>query len=70
MKKLLKLSNLHLSISTIIVASISIVYGFKPEFLFNITVQTIDEFNILKAIMGLYLAFSSIWIIGIYFKKY
>jgi hypothetical protein len=33
---------------------------------FDVTINSIDEANIFKAIMGLYLAFSLLWIIGIF----
>jgi hypothetical protein len=58
--------NLHLFISTLIVASIAIVYGFQPNMVFDVTINSIDEANIFKAIMGLYLAFSLLWIFGIF----
>lgn len=58
--------NLHLIISTLIVAPIAIVYGFQPNMLFEVTINSIDEANIFKALMGMYLAFSMLWIIGIF----
>lgn len=58
--------NLHLIISTLIVASIAIVYGFQPNMVFDVSINSIDEANIFKAIMGLYLAFSLLWILGIF----
>lgn len=58
--------NLHLIISTLIVASIAIVYGFQPNMVFDVSINSIDEANIFKAIMGLYLAFSMLWILGIF----
>jgi Domain of unknown function (DUF4345) len=58
--------NLHLIISTLIVASIAIVYGFEPNMVFDVSINSIDEANIYKAIMGLYLAFSMLWIIGVF----
>jgi hypothetical protein len=58
--------NLHLIISTLIVVSIAIVYGFQPNMVFDVTINSIDEANIFKAIMGLYLAFSLLWIMGIF----
>ncbi len=56
---------LHLLISTAIVISAAFVYGFNPNLVLNVNTNTIDEANILKAIMGLYLAFASLWILGI-----
>lgn len=58
--------NFHLIISTLIVASIAIVYGFQPNMVFDVSINSIDEANIFKAIMGLYLAFSLLWILGIF----
>ena len=58
--------NFHLIISTLIVASIAIVYGFQPNMVFDVSINSIDEANIFKAIMGLYLAFSMLWILGIF----
>jgi hypothetical protein len=59
------MKNLHLIISTILVIPIGTLYGFKPDLLFDVTLNSVDESNIFKAIMGLYLAFASLWIIGI-----
>lgn len=58
--------NLHLIISILIVSSIAIVYGFQPNMVFDVSVNSIDEANIFKAIMGLYSAFSMLWILGIF----
>lgn len=58
--------NLHLIISTFVVASIAIVYGFQPNMVFDVSINSIDEANIFKAIMGLYLAFSMLWLLGIF----
>ncbi|WP_310558227.1 DUF4345 domain-containing protein [Flavobacterium sp.] len=60
------LKNFHLSISVIIVIPIAIVYGFWTNLVFNVNIDTVDEHNILKAIMGLYLGFATLWIIGIF----
>ncbi|WP_298116101.1 DUF4345 domain-containing protein [Flavobacterium sp.] len=69
MNKFLKPSNLHLTISILIVTTVAFVYGFKPNLWFDVKLITIDEFNIYKAIMGLYIAFSSLWFIGITTEK-
>lgn len=69
MNKYIKPSNLHLSISIFIVANIALIYGFKPDLWFDVKVLTIDEFNIYKAIMGVYIAFSSLWFVGITKEK-
>ena len=59
------MKNLHLIISILIVIPVGCIYGFQPNLLFDVNVNTIDEANIFKAIMGLYLAISSLWIVGI-----
>lgn len=58
--------NLHLVLSTIIVVMVAFVYGFQPNLLFVVAIKSVDEANIFKAIMGLYLGFSILWIIGIF----
>jgi len=56
--------------SVTIVVPVSFLYGFHPDFLFDIQLQTIDEHNFFKSIMGLYLGFSFLWILGIYKYQY
>lgn len=70
MKKILLKKNLPLSISIPIVLSAALTYGFFPQIFIHVDTNTMDEANILKAIMGLYLAFASLWIIGVYNEKY
>ena len=62
--------NLHLIISIFIVIPVALVYGFQPDLLFDVTIKSIDEANIFKAIMGLYLTFSILWILGIFNPNY
>ena len=57
--------NIHLLISSLIVIPTGILYGFKSDLQFELYPKTIDEFNFYKAIMGLYLGFSMLWIYGI-----
>ena len=59
------MKNLHLIISIIIVIPVAIFYGSKPDYLFEVSLNSTDELNIFKAIMGLYLGFATIWIYGI-----
>ncbi len=66
----MKSKNIHLIISTAIVVSAAFVYGFKPNLFLVVDTNTIDEANILKAIMGLYLAFASLWILGIFNQNF
>ena len=61
---------IHLIISVLIVVPVSIFYGFDPDSQFDIHLNTIDEHNFFKAIMGLYLGFSTLWILGIFKPTY
>ncbi len=64
------INKIHLIISIIIVIPVSLLYGFNPSSEFNIHLDTIDEQNAFKAIMGLYLGFSTLWILGIFKANY
>lgn len=66
----MKLINLHLIISSIVVLPGAIIYGFQSNLLFNAPINTIDHATIFKAIMGLYLGFASLWILGIFKENY
>lgn len=72
--KIQTLKKLHLGFSAIIVISVSFVYGGNPSsflpFVFGFEVEAIDLKNILRAIMGLYIAFGSYWIYGLLKPKY
>jgi len=73
MRRLTKLEfiqKIHLIISIVIVVPISIFYGFEPQSQFNISLDTIDEQNFFKAIMGLYLGFSILWVLGVLKFRY
>jgi hypothetical protein len=61
---------IHLIISVFIVGAVAFVYGFEPQSQFEIHLKTIDEHNFFKAIMGLYLGFSILWILGILKNSY
>jgi hypothetical protein len=64
--------NLHLLVSLLIVVPTAIIYG-SPSILTKqlyIQVNTIDLSNMLKAIMGLYLGISMVWILGIWKAEY
>jgi len=67
------INKIHLIISVFIVIPVAILYGFYPDFQFELFPNTIDEHNFYKAIMGLYLSCSILWILGIikanYFKS-
>lgn len=64
------LKKLHLIISAAIVVPVGLVYGGKPDLLFEVSLQSTDEFSIFKAIMGLYLGFSFFWLLGIFQKQF
>lgn len=64
------ITKIHLIISVIIVAPVAVLYGFFPDLEFDLFPKTIDEHNFYKAIMGLYLGFSVIWILGVFTKSY
>ena len=49
---------------------VAFIYGFNPSSEFDIHINTVDEHNFFKAIMGLYLAFSTLWILGVFKSKY
>jgi hypothetical protein len=60
----------HLIISVCIVVPVAFVYGYKPELSFDMFLETVDEQNFYKAIMGLYLGFSALWILGVFKSSY
>jgi len=62
--------NAPLIIAIIIVVPVAFIYGFQPNLCFDVALQSTDENNIFKAIMGLYLAFASLWLLGIINSKY
>jgi hypothetical protein len=64
------IDKIHLIISIIVVVPVAILYGFQPGLKFNIYLDTIDEQNVFKALMGLYLGFSSLWILGVLKANY
>ena len=64
------INKIHLIISVLIVVPVSFVYGFNPDLQFDIHLNTIDEHNFFKAIMGLYLGFSIVWLLGIFKTNY
>lgn len=64
------ITKIHLIISVVIVVPVSLIYGFKPELSFDMFLETIDEHNFYKAIMGLYLGFSAVWILGLFTANY
>jgi hypothetical protein len=60
------ITKIHLVISIIIVVPVAFLYGFNLSSELDIHLDTVDELNAFKAIMGLYLGFSILWILGIF----
>ncbi|WP_136482382.1 DUF4345 domain-containing protein [Cognatitamlana onchidii] len=63
-------NKIHLIISALIVGPIAFIYGFQPELLFEVNITTPNQYNVFKAIMGLYLGFAIVWILGVSKPKY
>jgi len=61
---------IHLIISICIVLAVAFIYGFNPALSFDMFLETIDEHNFYKAIMGLYIGFSFLWILGLFKRAY
>lgn len=59
------ITKIHLIISVVVVFPAAFIYGFNLGEFLNLNLNTIDEYNFNKAIMGLYIAFSMLWISGI-----
>lgn len=66
--------NIHLIISVLIVIPAALFYGLFPNktlpILLDFEVHSRDLKNVFRAIMGLYLAFSGFWIVGIFQPKF
>ncbi|MCT4629352.1 DUF4345 domain-containing protein [Winogradskyella sp.] len=59
------ITKIHLIISVVVVFPAAFIYGFNLGEFLNLNLNTIDEYNFNKAIMGLYIAFSMLWVSGI-----
>lgn len=59
-------AKIHLLIAVVVVVPAAIIYGFSPDLFLNLQNNTTDESNLLKAITGLYLAFSLIWVLALF----
>jgi hypothetical protein len=70
MKKVFIIKNLHLVLSSFIIIPVGLVYGFAPSLLFDIHLNSVDEDNVFKAVMGLYIAFGILFILGIFDSKF
>jgi Domain of unknown function (DUF4345) len=64
------LQHLHLYISIPVVIGVALVYGFQPQLLFNIQPNSVDEHNVYKAVMGIYLTFAFFWWYGLVRHQY
>lgn len=68
------LKNLNLAFSALIVISVSFVYGGNPSsflpYVFGFEVESLELKNMLRAIMGLYIAFGGYWVYGIIKAKH
>lgn len=69
MSKSLFFKNLHLGSTALVVISAGLIYGGNPSEIlpqvFGFEVRDLELKNMLRAIMGLYLAVGSYWIIGV-----
>ncbi len=70
----MKLKNLQLLLSALIVIAVSFIYGGNPEkilpLIFDFEVHNLELKNIFRAIMGLYVAFGLFWLYGVYEVAY
>ena len=64
------IQKIHLIVSVLIVIPVGLMYAFFPDFQFELHPNTTDEFNFYKAIMGLYLGCSVIWLLGVFKSAY
>lgn len=64
------IQKIHLVISSLVVIPVSFVYGFAIDSQLDISPDTTDEHNFFKAVMGMYLGFALLWILGIFKKQY
>lgn len=66
--------HLHLFIAVLVIIPAALLYGLHPESFWKtvlgIDLSVIDLQNIFKAIMGLYLAFAIVWMMGILQKSW
>lgn len=65
----LKIKNLHLLVSVLIIIPVGLVYGLNPfgllTKLLHFPIDNINLSGMLKAVMGLYISIAGIWIAGI-----
>lgn len=70
----MKSKNIHLIISTLIIVPVALTYGLLPsgffENILHFKFENIELSGIFRALMGLYIAMTVFWIIGIYKSKF
>lgn len=63
------LKKLHLAVSVLVIVPIALAYGLCPKvilpLLFDFKVEAVNLANIFRAMMGLYLGMSAIWVMGV-----
>lgn len=68
--QIIKLRNLHLGLASVTIGLVGLTYGLCPgkvlPLLFNFKVESVDLHHVFRATMGLYLGFTTYWIIGIF----
>jgi hypothetical protein len=64
------ITKIHLVISVLVVIPVAFMYGFQLKSPFKLQAGTIDEHSFFKAVMGLYLGFCVLWLLGIFKTNY
>ena len=64
--------NLHLLLSAGLLIPIALAYGFSPNVdgLLEFDVEAVDQKNILRAMMGLYIGMAGFWFYGVANENY
>jgi drug/metabolite transporter superfamily protein YnfA len=66
MKNKAIITRIHLVISVIVVIPAAFIYGFDLTDFLNLNPSTLDEKSFYKAVTGIYLTFSLLWIWGVF----
>jgi drug/metabolite transporter superfamily protein YnfA len=66
MKNKAIITRIHLVISVIVVIPAAFIYGFDLTAFLNLNPSTLDEKSFYKAVTGIYLTFSLLWIWGVF----
>ena len=68
------MKKLHLLVSAITIIIVALMYGLNPSkilpLIFDFQVENLELKNIFRAIMGLYLGFATLWIVGAFKLNY